>query len=142
MTVVYGYEMAPQNDLFASIADRASEMLTNCFFPGAALVNTFPVRTYHVRAPSLNIDASFERNQVRHLPEWCPGAGFKQYAKICRKLTRDLRDLPFNFVRKQMAEGIAPHSMVSEMLENNEEEVVIKSVAGTTYAGEYGLPLT
>ncbi|KAI9566868.1 CyP450 monooxygenase [Boletus coccyginus] len=114
MTVVYGYEMAPQNDLFASIADRASEMLTNCFFPGAALVNTFPF--------------------LRHLPEWCPGAGFKQYAKICRKLTRDLRDLPFNFVRKQMAEGIAPHSMVSEMLENNEEEAVIKSVAGTTYA--------
>lgn len=36
-----------------------------------------------------------------------------------------------------MVEGIAPHSMVSEMLENNEEEVVIKSVAGTTYAGEY-----
>lgn len=42
MTVVYGYEMAPRNDLFASIADRASEMLTNSFFPGAALVNAFP----------------------------------------------------------------------------------------------------
>lgn len=41
-----------------------------------------------------------------------------------------------------MAEGIAPHSMVSEMLENNEEEAVIKSVAGTTYAGEYEPPLT
>ncbi|KAF8135168.1 CyP450 monooxygenase [Boletus edulis] len=114
MTIVYGYEMAPRNDLFASIADRASEMLTNCFFPGAALVNTFPV--------------------LQHLPEWFPGAGFKHYAKICRKLTRELRDLPFNYVRKQMAEGIAPHSMVSEMLEKNEEEVVIKSVAGTTYA--------
>ena len=74
---------------------------------------------------------------MQHLPEWFPGAGFKQYAKICKKLTRELRDLPFNFVRKQMADGIAPHSMVSEMLENNEEEVVIKSVAGTTYAGEY-----
>jgi len=43
MQVVYGYEMAPRNDLFASIADRASEMLTNSFFPGAALVNTFPI---------------------------------------------------------------------------------------------------
>lgn len=74
---------------------------------------------------------------VQHLPEWFPGAGFKQYAKKCKKLTRELRDLPFNFVRKQMTEGIAPHSMVSEMVENHEEEVVIKSVAGTTYAGEY-----
>ncbi|KAG9316121.1 cytochrome P450 [Chiua virens] len=114
MEIVYGYEMAPRNDLFASIADRASEMLTNCFFPGAALVNTFPV--------------------LQHLPEGFPGAGFKQYAKICCKLTRELRDLPFDFVRKQMAEGIAPHSMVSELIEKNEEEVVIKSVAGTTYA--------
>ncbi|KAH7884803.1 CyP450 monooxygenase [Phlebopus sp. FC_14] len=112
MTVVYGYEMAPRNDLFASIADRASEMLTNSFFPGAALVNTFPV--------------------LRHLPEWFPGTGFKKFARECRKLTRELRDRPYEFVQKQMAEGIAPHSMVSEMLERKEEEVVIKSVAGTT----------
>ncbi|KAL4062870.1 CyP450 monooxygenase [Scleroderma citrinum] len=114
MTVVYGYEMAPRDDLFASIADRASEMLTNSFFPGAALVNAFPL--------------------LQHLPEWCPGAGFKKFARECRKLTRELRDKPYAFVQKQMADGIAPHSMVSEMLERHEEEVVIKSVAGTTYA--------
>lgn len=114
MTVVYGYEMAPRNDLFASIADRASEMLTNSFFPGAALVNAFPA--------------------MKHLPEWCPGAGFKKFARECRKLTRELRDKPYAFVQKQMAEGVAPHSMVSEMLEHHEEEAVIKSVAGTTYA--------
>ncbi|KAN0092646.1 Cytochrome P450 [Tylopilus felleus] len=115
MKVVYGYEMARQDDLFATIADRASEMLTNSFFPGAALVNAFPI--------------------LQHLPEWCPGAGFKKYAKKCKQLTRQLQDLPYDFVRKQMAEGIAPHSMVTEMIENKEEEVVIKSVAGTTYAG-------
>ncbi|KAG6369345.1 Cytochrome P450 monooxygenase [Boletus reticuloceps] len=114
MAVIYGYEMAPQNDFFASIANRASEMLTNCFFPGAALVNAFPV--------------------LQHLPEWFPGTGFKHYAKICRKLTHELRELPFEFVQEQMAEGIAPHSMVSEMLEKNEEEDVIKSVAGTAYS--------
>ncbi|KIJ57779.1 hypothetical protein HYDPIDRAFT_34800 [Hydnomerulius pinastri MD-312] len=114
LTLVYGYKMEPRNDLFASIADRASDMLANSFFPGAALVNAFPVFQY--------------------LPEWCPGAGFKKYAQQCRKLTRKLRDLPYEYVQKQMAEGIAPHSVVSEMLEHNEEEVVIKSVAGTTYA--------
>ncbi|KAF9223381.1 CyP450 monooxygenase [Gyrodon lividus] len=114
MTVVYGYEIAARNDLFASIADRASEMLTNSFFPGAALVNTCPV--------------------LQHLPEWFPGAGFKKFARECKKLTRELRDKPYNFVQKQMAEGIAPHSMVLEMLEQAEEEDVIKAVAGTTYA--------
>ena len=89
---------------------------------------------------------------VQHLPEWCPGAGFKKFARECRKLTRELRDKPYAFVQKQMVDdsasspkimflmnikvkGIAPHSMVSEMLEHNEEEAVIKSVAGTTYAG-------
>ncbi|KAF8135167.1 CyP450 monooxygenase [Boletus edulis] len=114
MAVVYGYETAPQNDYFSSIANRASEMLTNSFFPGAALVNVFPV--------------------LKHLPEWFPGAGFKRYAKTSRKLTREMRDLPFDFVRKQMAEGTAQHSMVSEMLETNEEVEVIKAIAGTTYA--------
>ncbi|KAG1821682.1 cytochrome P450 [Suillus subaureus] len=92
MQVVYGYEMAPQDDLFASIADRASEMLTNSFFPGAALVNTFPMFQY--------------------LPEWCPGAGFKNLH----------------------ANGTAPQSIVSQMIQKHEEEAVIKAVAGTTYA--------
>ncbi|KIJ62862.1 hypothetical protein HYDPIDRAFT_30008 [Hydnomerulius pinastri MD-312] len=131
LTLVYGYEMEPRNDLFASIVDRAACMLTNSFVPGAALVNAFPVFQY--------------------LPEWCPGAGFKKYANECKKLVRKLRDLPYEYVQKQMvfvhfsllgreltrigkAEGIAPHSMVSEMLEHKEEEDVIKSVAGTVYA--------
>ena len=74
---------------------------------------------------------------MQHFPAWFPGAGFKRHAKICQKLTRQLRDLPYDFVKKQMAEGIAPHSVVLEMIERNEEEVVIKSVAGTTYAGAY-----
>ncbi|KIJ62861.1 hypothetical protein HYDPIDRAFT_30007 [Hydnomerulius pinastri MD-312] len=130
LALVYGYEMESRNDLFASIADRATEMLVNSIFPGVVLVNAFPVFQY--------------------LPEWFPGAGFKKYAKQCRKLTRQLRDLPYEYVQRQMVfvhfnllrreltqlgkvEGIAPHSVVSEMLEHNEEEDVIKSVAGTMY---------
>lgn len=151
MTVVYGYEMAPRNDLFASIADRASEMLTNSFFPGAALVNAFPACEC---APPVSIAPLQVPHTVQYLPEWCPGAGFKKYARQCRKLTRELRDQPYAFVQKQMVsnlpatcsesilklvatevEGIAPHSVVKEMLERQEEEAVIKSVAGTTYAG-------
>ncbi|KAH7915601.1 CyP450 monooxygenase [Hygrophoropsis aurantiaca] len=114
MMVVYGYEMAPQNDRFASIADRASEMLTNSFFPGAALVNTFPI--------------------LQYLPEWCPGTGFKQFARECRQLTREMRDAPYEYVKRTMAAGTAPQSMVSEMIQNKEEVTIIKSVAGTTYA--------
>ncbi|KAH7920238.1 CyP450 monooxygenase [Leucogyrophana mollusca] len=114
MVVVYGYEMAPQNDRFAQIADRASEMLTNSFFPGAALVNTFPI--------------------FQHLPEWFPGAGFKRFARECRKLTRELRDEPYEYVKRTMAAGTAPQSMVSEMIQNQEEVMVIKAIAGTTYA--------
>lgn len=105
MTVVYGYEMAPRNDLFASIADRASEMLTNSFFPGAALVNTFPVCKHGFFIRSVEIP-NFQT--VQHLPEWCPGAGFKKFARECKKLTRELRDLPYNFVQKQMVLVLFP----------------------------------
>ena len=64
-----------------------------------------------------NIDPRNERITVQQLPEWFPGVGFKQYARKCKQLMRQLRDLPFDFVRKQMAEGIAPYAMVSEMME-------------------------
>ncbi|EIW83661.1 CyP450 monooxygenase [Coniophora puteana RWD-64-598 SS2] len=114
MIVLYGYEIAPQGDRFAEIADTASEMLTNSFFPGAALVNALPF--------------------LRHLPSWFPGAGFKRYANICRAMTREMRDAPYDFVKKNSADGTGQHCIVQEMIENGEEVDVIKSVAGTSYA--------
>ena len=39
---------------------------------------------------------------VRHLPEWFPGAGFKQIAKAWSKTRHDTVEGPFQFVKKQM----------------------------------------
>ena len=39
---------------------------------------------------------------VSHIPAWFPGAGFKRHALYCRKLTNEMVDRPFEFVKKNM----------------------------------------
>ena len=43
-----------------------------------------------------------EPNVVRYIPDWFPGAGFKQMAREFRKTFQELVDVPFEFVKKQM----------------------------------------
>lgn len=39
---------------------------------------------------------------VRHLPEWVPGAGFKQIARVWREELEETVEIPFKFVKEQM----------------------------------------
>lgn len=42
MSTMYGYRIAPRNDMFVHIAESALDMLSKAYFPGAVLVNTVP----------------------------------------------------------------------------------------------------
>ncbi|RDB17752.1 hypothetical protein Hypma_001133 [Hypsizygus marmoreus] len=59
---------------------------------------------------------------VKYLPEWVPGAKFQRQAREWRGMLRSLRDAPFLEVKRQMINGTAPHSFVSTLLEENNEE--------------------
>lgn len=39
---------------------------------------------------------------VRYLPGWLPGAGFQAYARKCREMIKELLDVPFETVKKNM----------------------------------------
>ncbi|KAJ7259486.1 hypothetical protein B0H12DRAFT_1108246 [Mycena haematopus] len=78
MAIGYGYEVQPSNDRFVSLSENAS------VFPGAVAVNTFPI--------------------LRYLPSWMPGAGFKLFAAESRQLTKEMREVPFDFVKQNMVQ--------------------------------------
>ncbi|KAF9479694.1 cytochrome P450 [Pholiota conissans] len=120
LKVAYGYEVKPKDDFYVQLVGIAMEPLL-LVVHGNHLVDFLPF--------------------LKHIPEWFPGAGFKRLAKDGAKRTRDLRDIPFNAVKKSMADGSAQQSFAYEILEkvkaNNpnsqEEEEIIKNCAGIIY---------
>ena len=82
MSAVYGYDIKPKGDYFVDLAEAAVAKLSESIFPGASAVNALPV--------------------LRYLPAWFPGAGFKRFAHETKMLTRQMRDVPFEFVQKSI----------------------------------------
>ncbi|KAF7324284.1 O-methylsterigmatocystin oxidoreductase [Mycena sanguinolenta] len=110
MATVYGYEVQPSNDHFVALSENAMKKLSDSFFPGAVAVNAFPI--------------------LRYLPSWVPGAGFQRFAAV-----KEMQEVPFNFVKQNMHDGMDSTSVVARLLEANRyDEVTIQAMAGAAYA--------
>jgi hypothetical protein len=76
---------------------------------------------------------------VKYIPDWFPGAGFKQTAKEWNKTLVDLVEKPYRFVKQRMAEGKHRPSYLSKLLKDgdisNEEDHVAKWTAASLYSG-------
>ncbi|KAF7364916.1 O-methylsterigmatocystin oxidoreductase [Mycena venus] len=88
-------------------------------FPGAAVVNAFPI--------------------LKHLPSWMPGAGFQRFAAESRQMVQEMREVPYNFVKQNMRDGVDSNSMVAKLLEASQargrsDEDAIQDVAAVAYA--------
>ena len=94
MSLAYGYEIAEANDRYVAIAEDAISKAVASVLPGARLVNVVPA--------------------LRHLPAWLPGMGFKRHAREVARLTDDMVNLPFAFVKEEMVR----RSWVSCLLRN------------------------
>ncbi|RDB29405.1 hypothetical protein Hypma_016002 [Hypsizygus marmoreus] len=121
MSTIYDHEIAPTNDRFVTAAEQAVTKLSEAFFPGAAAVNALPI--------------------LRHLPAWFPGAGFQRFAKGCKVYTNEMREVPFNFVKENMASGVPTQALAAKLLARNDAlggsavgEDDIKGVAATAFA--------
>ncbi|KAJ7761535.1 cytochrome P450 [Mycena maculata] len=106
MSTMYGY-------------DKAVKTLAESFFPGAAVVNTFPF--------------------LRHLPGWFPGGGFHRFAAECRQAVQEMQHAPFDFVKQNMRNSINSQSITAKFLETNQargnsNEKIIQEVAAVGYA--------
>jgi fumagillin biosynthesis cytochrome P450 monooxygenase len=83
--------------------------------------------------------------QLRYLPEWLPGMGYKKVARAWYRLNRAVWDTPFSLVQRQMAVGANRPSYVSSLLAkladntdgklSRRDENMIKETAAILYGG-------
>ncbi|KAJ7189236.1 cytochrome P450 [Mycena filopes] len=97
MSLTYGIDVLPADDPYIALAERAVCIGDLAATPGNFWVDNMPF--------------------LKHVPDWVPGAGFKRKAKEWQELGRQVKEVPFNVVKKQMASGTAPHSFSAQSLQ-------------------------
>lgn len=98
LRVTYSYEPQEEHDPLVELAEESMSHFALITSPNAFLVDTLPI--------------------LKYVPSWFPGAGFKKTAAWMYKCSVDTVEIPFAWVRKQMADGTAKPSFASRCLED------------------------
>jgi hypothetical protein len=85
MSTAYGYDIKTKTDAFVRVGEDAMQRLASAMIPGATLVNTIPM--------------------LQYLPPWFPGTGFHELASETRKLTTQMKEVPFKWTQDNMVIG-------------------------------------
>ncbi|KAL0961325.1 hypothetical protein HGRIS_006283 [Hohenbuehelia grisea] len=120
MYINYGHDVEPKKDRLVRLSEDATRMVAETILKGTQVVNLAP--------------------PLRHLPSWFPG--FQRMARTCRQKVDEMQNVPYNSVRKHMAEGTVVPSWLSELLDANksagEDQVAdIKGVTATSFAAAH-----
>ncbi|KAI0045442.1 cytochrome P450 [Auriscalpium vulgare] len=118
LQVTYGYKPKEDQDDLVDLVELALRQFTEVTEPNAFLVDLIP--------------------PLRYVPSWFPGAGWKKKAEYYHATLRKMADVPLQFVRNQMSEGVASPSMVSSLLDRSntpEQDCNIKWAAASMFAG-------
>ncbi|KAL8912991.1 MAG: hypothetical protein Q9171_002122 [Xanthocarpia ochracea] len=128
LRITYGYAIAPHTpDPLVALIERTMDVFGLASDLLAWPVNTFPF--------------------LKHLPEGLPGTSFKKTAREWSKLVHTMLDVPYAFVRQEMAKGTHRPSYVSSLIEQDKDndgeavkldasrEDVIKKTAAVMYGG-------
>ncbi|KAJ3567140.1 hypothetical protein NP233_g6558 [Leucocoprinus birnbaumii] len=92
-----GYPIQRQNDPLVNLAEETFGVMSIIASPGKYFVNIVPA--------------------LQHIPDWMPGAGFKEVAKEVRRNVDKLIAEPFEATMQMMTDGTAPPCFVTETLE-------------------------
>jgi hypothetical protein len=65
---------------------------------------------------------------VRYLPDWFPGTGFKQAAKQWKAELDHVTNLPYAFVKHQMAAGKDTTSFLARLIEAEAKDPELKEL--------------
>ncbi|KAF9568495.1 cytochrome P450 [Agrocybe pediades] len=117
----YGYEVEAENDFYIALVHKAVQPLLHVVHAGNYLVDYIPA--------------------LKYIPSWFPGAKFKTDAATWAVDIRNLVDIPFEMVKKDISKGVAKRSFVYDSLdklktdgvEDRYEEEIIKNCAGMVY---------
>ncbi|PLB45030.1 flavonoid 3-hydroxylase [Aspergillus steynii IBT 23096] len=122
LKIGYGYNVEPKGrDPLVDLVEKGMGEFCDVVVPHGWLVNLVPA--------------------FKHFPSWLPGGGFKKTAEEYKQSVARMRDLPYYFVKRQMAEKKNAPSFVSSSLgkehiePGSEEEMVLKWSAVSLYAG-------
>ncbi|KAI0650858.1 CyP450 monooxygenase [Trametes meyenii] len=101
MGIVYGLEIADDDDKYLVIARKALDVFNDFMVPGRYVVESL--------------------HFLRHLPSWFPGAGFKRKAAEGRHVVLALRNVPFDVVEERLAKGTARSCIATALLEKQSQ---------------------
>ncbi|KAJ8072721.1 hypothetical protein PM082_016280 [Marasmius tenuissimus] len=121
LRLVYGYNLKEDDDPYLDLVDKAMAGFIATVNPGSFLVDHVPL--------------------LKYIPSWLPGAGFKRKAKEWAASAKDVRDVPWDWVKQSLATGTASPSFATQNIdrfsvvlgENSLMEDVIKNCAGIAY---------
>lgn len=95
LAVVYGYTVRGPQDPIVRNTEETIKHFCTTIEPGTYLVDAFP----SCKPFGLSQGLWCLRAQVRHLPAWFPGAGFKGTAKAWYALVTDASEAPFKYAQ-------------------------------------------
>lgn len=128
MKVAYDIKVKDHNDPYFTRAEIVNGEILTSSLPGKYLVDVFPF--------------------LKHVPSWMPGAKFQRQAKEWGQIVSDMRDLPVNQVKENMAQGTAGPSVLASILSTygldddpasssgaDSIESIARGTVATAYAG-------
>ncbi|KAJ6511478.1 cytochrome P450 [Mycena vitilis] len=115
--VTYGHQVKDVDDQYIEMMEHARATGEKTI--GAALVDIVPL--------------------FQHIPTWFPGAGFKRHALSRRKNAQDLRAIPYDIIKQDLAAGTAAPSIISSLIDDKFSgvgeltDIDIQDLGGTFY---------
>ncbi|KAL4062105.1 cytochrome P450 [Scleroderma yunnanense] len=119
LRISHGYQVQDDHDSFIELGENALLVFSKSTTQGAFLVDNLPF--------------------LQYIPEWFPGAGFKTMARKWKAEVLEMVNLPHQWVKEQMAAGVASKSFTSTLLDvpslTEEDDHIIKWSAASFYGG-------
>ncbi|KAJ7131168.1 cytochrome P450 [Mycena epipterygia] len=120
LSTAYGIDVQSEDDPHITISEQALNAMACTGNRGAYLVDSLTF--------------------LKYVPEFLPGTGFKKEAREWRKIVSVMPEVPYNFVKKSLAEGTANSSIASRVLQEIEEtgggddpESTLKNILAACY---------
>ncbi|KAI0394539.1 putative cytochrome P450 oxidoreductase OrdA-like protein [Xylariaceae sp. FL0594] len=103
LKIAYGYTAeAHKEDVLISMVGDAMDKFARSAVPGAFMVDLLPF--------------------LRYLPDWVPGTAWKRTARQWHSELNATADVPYNFVKHQMAEGRHETSFLARLIEAEDSD--------------------
>lgn len=96
----YGHRIAPEGDIYVTIADMALSGLAKAGIFGTYLVDYIDCCEFVSGLRSEMLTHAF--HPVKHVPSWIPGVKFKKQAQEWKQASRAMLNMPFEMVKQQM----------------------------------------